>query len=176
MKKILNSSIYYIIFICVLNNFLLAQDPVKKKAPVKFKERIRIKTKAQLAKEEKIKDSLSFAKDVLTKIFVDDEVEVSPSFAAGDAAYLQFVQKNLNVNVPVNNEASVGKYQVLVKFIVMRDGNISHVIATTNFGYGMEKEAERVVKLSNKLWKAAMLRDTEVSCEKNVTLGFLIQE
>jgi len=61
----------------------------------------------------------------------------------------QYLEKSLNAAVPIDNGAPAGEYRVTVNFLVLKDGTISNVEAQTNFGYGMEKEAERVITKSH---------------------------
>ena len=56
-----------------------------------------------------------------------------------------YLQKNLNGIVPIDNNAPAGVYEVMVNFMIMKDGTIANVEAETNFGYGMEKEAVMVI-------------------------------
>lgn len=72
----------------------------------------------------------------------------------GDAGWRQFLQKNLDVDVPVRKRAPAGMYTVIVRFIVEKDGALSNFKAETNIGYGTETEALRVLKRSPK-WSAA---------------------
>ncbi|HMT97196.1 MAG TPA: energy transducer TonB [Ferruginibacter sp.] len=44
--------------------------------------------------------------------------------------------------------AQHGTYKVIVQFVVSKDGKISDIKAETNYGYGMEKEAIRLLKVS----------------------------
>ncbi len=77
-----------------------------------------------------------------------EKVETEAMFPGGSAAFLQFLQKNLDANVPVKNRAKAGMYTVIVRFIVGKDGKCSDFAAETKFGRGMEKEVIRVLKLS----------------------------
>jgi hypothetical protein len=134
-----------------------------------FKERERIKTKAQRQEE-------TLAKEIETKVFNGMEVDIEPDFTSGEDALVRFVADNLNLTVPLEAEAPAGTYKVEVHFVVFKDGSVKNVKAITAFGFGMEAEAERVIKKTNKLWKPATIRDKEVMCEKEVILTFQIQE
>ena len=56
-----------------------------------------------------------------------------------------FIEQNLNPAVPVQNGAPEGKYTVQVALLFDTVGKISATVLT-NIGYGMEKEAMRVMK------------------------------
>ena len=74
--------------------------------------------------------------------------EVAPSFVGGRTGWAAFLQKNLNPVVPVDKGAPEGKYIVMTQFVVDKTGKISDLKAITHFGYGMEEEVLRVMKLS----------------------------
>lgn len=48
------------------------------------------------------------------------KVEVEAYYPGGDAAWRQYLQKNLKPGVPVQNNAPSGKYTVWVQFIVQQ--------------------------------------------------------
>ena len=56
----------------------------------------------------------------------------------------------MKAEVPTDNGAPEGKYSVLVRFIVSKDGSISDVKAITKMGYGTEQEVVRLIKASGK--------------------------
>ncbi len=168
-----------ILVLCVsLCPFLLsAQDTNKAKGGViEFKQRERIKTKSQIQKELQQKEMEVFLKEVDTKVFADVDVEISPNFKEGDEALYKFISDNMDPSVPVKSDAPPGKYQVIVAFVVLKDGTVKNIKAKTDFGFGMEREAERVIKKSNKLWAAAKLRNKDVMCETDLMLTFQISE
>lgn len=51
------------------------------------------------------------------------------------------MERNLSGDVATSAGAPTGVYQVIVRFIVGKDGEIRDVVAETNHGYGMEEEA-----------------------------------
>jgi hypothetical protein len=166
-----------LLFVITFSFPVLAQDSNKAKGgTIQFNTRPRIKTKAQAQKDLEKKEMEIFLKEIETKIFADEDVDVSPNFIEGGEAYYRFIQRNLNVQVPVSEGAVPGKYQVVVSFVIMKDGTVMNVEAKTDYGYGMEKEAERVIKKSSKLWASAKLRGKDVMCEEELTLTFQINE
>jgi periplasmic protein TonB len=82
--------------------------------------------------------------------------------------------KNLNPNVPADNKARRGRYMVVVRFIVAKDGSISEVVAETNHGYGMEKEVVRVIKIGPK-WTPAMQNGNVVKAYRRQPITFLVE-
>ena len=58
----------------------------------------------------------------------------------------KYLEHNLNTSVPFDNKAPNGTYKVIIEFTVNKDSTLGDVKALTNFGYGMEEEAIRVIK------------------------------
>lgn len=107
------------------------------------------------------------------KIFT--KVEVEASFPGGESAWRRYLQNNLNPNTPVDNGAPEGTYQVVVRFIVGRDGSISDVQAETSHGYGMEQEAMKIIKKGPK-WTPAIQNGRNVNAYCRQPITFVVQE
>ena len=107
------------------------------------------------------------------KIFT--KVEVEAGYAGGDGAWRRFLQNNLDTEVPGSNSAPKGKYTVIVRFIVAKDGTISDVVAETNYGYGMEQECIRAIKKSGK-WTPAIQNGRNVISYKRQPLTFVVSD
>jgi len=105
------------------------------------------------------------------KIF--NKVEVEAEFPGGNSAWANFLRKNLNSNAPVDNGASEGTYQVIVRFIVSKDGSISDVVAETKHGYGMEEEAVKVIKRGPK-WTPALQNGRHVNAYRRQPITFVV--
>jgi len=84
-----------------------------------------------------------------------------------------FFRKNLNVNVPIKKGAPVGKYRVIIGFIVDKDGTLANFKAVTNFGYGMEDELIRVLSMSPK-WIPAIQDGINVIAFKRQPITFVV--
>jgi protein TonB len=76
-----------------------------------------------------------------------------PSRFLGD--WIKFLRKNLNPDVPVDNEAPPGRYTILIEFVVDKEGNVSDIKPLTKAGYGMEEEAIRVLRKASR-WEPAL--------------------
>ncbi len=107
------------------------------------------------------------------KIFT--KVENEAQFPGGTAAWVRFLQKNLNANTPVDNGARSGTYQVVIKFIVSKDGSISDVQAETKHGYGMEEEAVKIIKRGPK-WTPALQNGRNVNAYRRQPITFVVEE
>ncbi len=107
------------------------------------------------------------------KIFT--KVENEAAFPGGEAAWRRYLEKNLNASSPVDNGAPEGTYQVIVKFIVSKDGSISDVQAETKHGYGMEDEAVKCIKKGPK-WTPALQNGRNVNAYRRQPITFVVQE
>jgi periplasmic protein TonB len=79
----------------------------------------------------------------------------------------------LNAQVTQDNNAPPGVYQVIVRFIVAKDGSISDVVAETNHGYGMEKEAVRAISKGPK-WTPAQQNGNIVKAYRRQPITFQV--
>jgi len=103
-----------------------------------------------------------------------NKVEVEATFPGGDAGWRNYLQKNLNADVPVSNGASEGTYTVIVKFVVSRDGSISEVSCESDPGYGMCAEAVRVIKRT-KNWTPAIQNGRNVNAYRRQPITFQVE-
>lgn len=102
-----------------------------------------------------------------------EKTETEPSFKGGKAGWQAFLQKNLNANLPVDNGAPEGTYTVITQFIVDKNGKISDLKSLTHFGFGMEEEILRVMKLSPD-WEPAIQDNQAVSAYRKQPVTFVI--
>lgn len=107
------------------------------------------------------------------KIFTT--VEREAEFPGGNAAWARYVQKTLDGFNPSENGAAPGKYQVMVRFVVSKDGSISDVQAETNFGYGMEEQAVKCIKKGPN-WKPALQNGNNVNAYRRQPVTFMVEE
>jgi protein TonB len=82
-----------------------------------------------------------------------------------------FLKRHLNADVPVDNDAPGGSYQVVIQFVVDKEGNISDIKALTSHGYGMEEEAMRVLRKSPK-WEPAIQQGYKVKAYHRQPIRF----
>jgi len=71
-------------------------------------------------------------------------VEKMPEFAGGQAALLRYLQKHLRY--PSSALAAGVGGRVFMSFVVGADGSISDVTILKGLGYGLDEEAQRVVR------------------------------
>jgi periplasmic protein TonB len=143
-------------------------------------------TKIDVANQEGIKDD-----NIVTPVAVDDgkgvveekkeedenkvfeKVEVEASFKGGEGAWRKYLERNLNANTPVDNGAPEGTYTVWVQFIVDKAGAISDVKAISNHGYGMEAEAEKVIR-KGPAWIPAVQNGRQVKAYRKQPITFVV--
>jgi protein TonB len=102
------------------------------------------------------------------------KIEVEASYPGGSNAWFSFLSENLNSYVPGDKGCPPGKYQVVVRFIVDKEGIIDSLLAETHIGYGMEEELIRVLKLSPK-WNPASQNGRVVKSYKRQPLTFVVE-
>lgn len=99
------------------------------------------------------------------------KVEVPAKY---DGDWSRFLLKNLRSEVPVDNGAAVGKYKVMIRFVVDVDGTVSDIVPVSSNGYGMENEAVRVLKKADK-WKPAIQNGMHVKAYHTQVIVFDVQ-
>lgn len=100
-------------------------------------------------------------------------VETEASFPGGKAEWTKYLQKNLNADVAVKKKAPAGSYEVVIQFIVNKDGTVDSIKALTNHGYGMEEEAMRVIRKGPK-WTPAFQNGKIVRAFKRQSIIFFL--
>lgn len=101
---------------------------------------------------------------------VYDKVDQQAAFRG---SWLNHLQSNLNMRVPVNNGAPDGSYTVEIGFVVNADGSLSHFSRLSNVGYGMEEETIRIIRKSKK-WTPALINGKAVRSYKKQKLTFSV--
>jgi len=89
--------------------------------------------------------------------------------------WTKYVERNLDINIPLSNGAPVGVYSVYVIFMVDEKGNISDVHVLDDPGYGIAKEAIRIIKKSPN-WLPAKKNGQNIKSYHKQKITFLIQE
>ena len=104
-------------------------------------------------------------------VFTREEKEAA--FPGGEKAWRRYLNQHLDPNIPVNQKAPPDTYNVLVQFIVEKDGSITNVVALTSYGYGMEEEAIRVIKKGPK-WIPALQYGRKVKAYRRQPITFAV--
>jgi antitoxin component YwqK of YwqJK toxin-antitoxin module len=96
-------------------------------------------------------------------------------FTGGEDGWRDFLKRNLKPNTPVDNNAGGGKYTVIVKFIVNKDGTLDDIEAENDPGYGMAEEAIRVIKQSGK-WQPAIIYGKYRKAYRRQPITFVVED
>ena len=99
-------------------------------------------------------------------------VEIDAKF---NGNWVAFLERNLNADVPVDNDAPVGRYSVVIQFVVDREGAVSDITPLTKHGYGMEAEAVRVLKKAAK-WEPAIQNGMKVKAYRKQVIVFVVND
>jgi periplasmic protein TonB len=102
------------------------------------------------------------------------QVEIEATFPGGFQGWKKYLETNLNANVPSNNNAKRGRYKVIIRFTVDKDGTLSDIRSETNVGFGMEREVIRIIKNGPK-WTPGMQNGQIVKSVKRQPVTFLVQ-
>lgn len=102
-------------------------------------------------------DDLISAMEKENIIYNSNDIEVQPSYPGGIDEFRKFVARNYKrPNIDRNL-----KGQVLVQFVVEKDGSLSDIKVLRDLGHGTGAEAVRVVKISKK-WNPGILNGKPV--------------
>lgn len=107
------------------------------------------------------------------KIFT--KVEVEAGFPGGNDAWVNFLRKTINNDLPTENGAPGGKYQVIVKFVVSKDGSVSEVSCENDPGFGLCSEAIRVIK-KTKNWTPAIQNGRNVNAYRRQPITWVVED
>jgi protein TonB len=72
-------------------------------------------------------------------------VDVMPQFQGGDAALIKFLQQNIKYPAMERDNDIQGR--VIVRFVIDEEGNVTDVETTRPVSPGLDREAQRVVKM-----------------------------
>ena len=101
--------------------------------------------------------------------------EKPAEFPGGSAGWVQYLSKNLNVELPVKNRAPAGRYAVVLNFVVKSNGEVADVEAINNPGYGTAAEAIRMIEKGPK-WIPAQQNGKKVNYLVKQNLVFVVSK
>lgn len=93
------------------------------------------------------------------------KVERNPSFPGGATAWSDFLVKNLNHAVAVQNNAPAGNHTTIIQFVVDTAGVVSNAKIIQDPGYGIGAEGLRMILASGK-WIPAIQNNRRVKSFK----------
>lgn len=100
------------------------------------------------------------------------KVEIDAKFKGN---WEKFLLRNLRPEAPADNGAPVGRYTVIIQFVVSLDGTVSDIKPLTKLGYGLEEEAVRVIKKSEN-WEPAIQNGYPVKAYRKQPIVFVVEE
>jgi len=104
-------------------------------------------------------------------------VEVEAKFPGGERKWIQFLERNCNAQVATEHGAGVGRYQVVLRFIVDEDGTVSDIRALSSTGFGTEEEALRVTrKAASMKWEPAIQNGRKVKAYRTQPFTFVVED
>ncbi|MDP1811744.1 MAG: hypothetical protein Q8K66_10120 [Sediminibacterium sp.] len=106
---------------------------------------------------------------------IDFTAQIAAQFPGGLPAWTNYLERNLNRDLPVENGAPPGKYTVTVSFLVDTDGSVFDVKAENDPGYGTGDEAVRVIK-EGPNWKPAVQYGRNVIYRHKQSITFTVSE
>jgi len=101
------------------------------------------------------------------------KAETEPKFPDTNGGFISFLQKNLNADIPSKKGAKPGTYEVQIGFIVDVDGKLYDMKPLTKYGYGMEDEVLRVLRISPD-WVPAKQNGKAVTFYKKQSVTFIV--
>lgn len=99
--------------------------------------------------------------------------EREAEFPGGLQGWARYLQRSLNHNKPIQNNAPAGAYTVILQFIIDTDGSIIDIRPLTKYGYGMEEEVERVLRKGPK-WIPAEQFGAKVKAYRKQPVTFVV--
>ncbi len=99
-------------------------------------------------------------------------VEAMPEYPGGDAARMEFLNKNIKYPTMARESGIQGR--VYVTFVVEKDGSVTDVRVLRGIGGGCDEEAVRVVKAMPK-WIPGRQRNKPVRVQFNLPVRFTLQ-
>lgn len=110
-----------------------------------------------------------------TIIDTSKDVKVPAEFPGGHKAWVKYLEKNMDYELPVRKGAPIGEYDVIVSFIISKDGSITNIKTENNPGYGMQDEVIRVIANSPK-WNPASINGVSVIYRHRQSIRFSVFE
>lgn len=118
--------------------------------------------------QSEVKVDAEIIEDAPNKIYTS--VQVLPEFPGGLAGFGKYVQKNYRVP-EVDSDISGN---VLVSFVVEKDGSLTDIKVIRDLGYGTGKEAIRMLKSAPK-WKPGIQNGKAVRVAYNLPIRLVIK-
>lgn len=103
------------------------------------------------------------------------QVEHPADFPGGEIGWQKYLQKNINLNIPIEKGAPPGKYVVKVTFIVQPNGVIKDFKVKEDPGFGTAEEVTRIFTKGPN-WRPAIYKQKTVASFVERKVTFTISE
>lgn len=120
-------------------------------------------------------DAITVPIPISTSDTIFTTVDSEAMFPGGMLGWRAYTKKNLRGQVPIENNAKPGNYNVRIRFTVNQDGTTNHFEKLTSFGHGMEHEVIRVIELGPK-WIPASKEGKIVKSYKEQEMVFVVYD
>jgi hypothetical protein len=102
-------------------------------------------------------------------------IQKSAEFPGGQNGWVNFLEENMDRDVPVRNGAPAGRYLVIVSFVIDKEGNLTELKAENDPGFGTKEEALKIMKRSPR-WVPASQNGKNVIYRHRQMVGFLVSD
>jgi len=108
----------------------------------------------------------AFAQKEKSDVYAFTGLDVKPEYPGGNQAFYKYI--NMNFRTPEVNEDIMAK--VYVSFVIEKDGTMSSIKILRDPGYGMGKEAERVLLSCKEKWSPGLKNGVPVRVSYNLPI------
>ena len=102
-------------------------------------------------------------------------IQKSAEFPGGQKGWVNFLEENMDRDVPERNGAPTGNYLVIISFVIDKEGNLTELKAENDPGFGTKEEALKIMKRSPR-WIPASQNGKNVIYRHRQMVGFLVSE
>lgn len=103
--------------------------------------------------------------------YVEGTLDVRPSFPGGIDSFYKYVAKNFKTP-EMDSEKAV---KVYVTFVIEKDGTMTDIKVPRNPGYGLDKEAIRVLKSLKVKWSPGMVKGKPVRTAYSLPINIQVR-
>ena len=102
-------------------------------------------------------------------------IQKSAEFPGGQKGWVNFLEENMDRDVPVRNGAPTGNYLVIISFVIDKEGNLTELKAENDPGFGTKEEALKIMKRSPR-WIPASQNGKNLIYRHRQMVAFLVSE
>jgi protein TonB len=95
-------------------------------------------------------------RDYLGEDSIRTIVDQKAAYPYGRTGMTNYIIDKIDWNTLARNKVPPGTYTIIVKFVIDKTGVANNVEAETNYGYGLEEEAKRIIRKMPKWWPATL--------------------